>query len=246
MNIQPKRGAMVPRRNSEGERPGQATICIFVKPPVPGEVKTRLIPALGAVGAASLAGAFFQDVVLSLIGLPWACPVIASTAPFSTPVSCPYEMWLQGEGDLGVRLERILQRALLRSAPTIAIGADSPGLPMRFLDDARLKLRRADAVLGPSDDGGFYLIGINRCPLGLLREIPWSQSDTFACTLARLKQHGLNTQVLDPWFDVDTPQDLARLKTLILRGQIRAPRTAAAIRCYSMNGKRRNRSTSGQ
>lgn len=217
--------------------PAQACICIFVKPFVPGEVKTRLIPALGPKTAASLAEAFFQDVLADVQTLPWAIPIIASTEPLSGLVnSVGCEVWLQGEGDLGARLEGILLRALRQSSFAIAIGADSPGLPLSLLEDVRLKLRSADAAIGPGEDGGFYLLGVRQCPPGLLRDIPWSRPDTCVHTLTRLQQAGLKTSVLDPWFDVDTPADLARLETLILREEVRAPRTAEAMQRYSMNG----------
>jgi glycosyltransferase A (GT-A) superfamily protein (DUF2064 family) len=88
---------------------------------------------------------------------------------------------------------------------------------------------KSDAVLGPSDDGGFYLIGLKRCPDGLLSGIGWSQPDTFSQTLSRLRDIGMSVTILETWFDVDTPKDLSRLQALIENGTIIAPRTAEAI-----------------
>ena len=110
-----------------------------------------------------------------------------------------------------------------------AIGTDVPGLPLSRLDDAREALRTADAVIGPTDDGGFYLIGVSACPHGLLDSVPWSAPDTCAHTLERLGQHQLTTTVIDPWFDVDEPADLDALRRRIRDGTIHAPETARIL-----------------
>ncbi len=90
--------------------------------------------------------------------------------------------------------------------------------------------------LGPCEDGGFYLIGLRRCPGGLLRDLPWSGPDTFLRTLARLRGRGLSTAVLSPWFDEDRPADLACLHALIARGELHAPRSARALEALDRAG----------
>lgn len=205
-------------------------ICVFAKPPEAGIAKTRLIPLVGKDGAAALADAFLADTWASVCALPWARAIIASTGPLALSVNQPApEVWLQGEGDLGARLERILTRALEHSSLALALGADSPGLPLSFLEHARLALEETDAVIGPCDDGGFYLLGLRRCPPGLLAGISWSQSNTFAQTLAKLEAAGLRVIVLEPWFDVDRPRDLARLRGLIALGDLCAPKTTSVL-----------------
>jgi len=201
-------------------------ICVFAKPPVPGSVKTRLIPLLGPDDAARLAAAFLRDTWAFVSRLPWANPVIAST-PGELPkdLSDNAEVWQQGEGDLGDRLENILSRALYDSDAVLAIGADSPGLPSRLLEQARLALTHADAVIGPSADGGFYLLGLRSCPTGLLSGISWSQQTTYAETIAKLQNAYRTVHVLEPWFDVDTPEDLSKLTSLIAARKIAAPHT---------------------
>jgi len=208
-----------------------ATICVFAKPPVPGQVKTRLIPLLGKNGAAALAKAFLDDTWASTVRLPWARPVVASTEAAkgnSLPPSA--DVWVQGEGNLGVRLERIVRRALQDHPYAIAIGADSPGLPAKLLEEAREALGRVDAVIGPSEDGGFYLLGLRTCPAGLLSGIPWSAPTTCLETIAKLQAAGLTFHILDDWFDVDTPQDLERLNALLIAGKIEAPRTSRFLK----------------
>jgi len=201
-------------------------ICIFAKPPRPGYAKTRLAPAVGVDGAAALAEAFLQDTWSAIRSLPWARVVVASTAPMPSPLhGAPPQVWLQGEGDLGARLERILQRALEGSESAIAIGADSPGLPLRLLEQAHGELREADAVIGPCEDGGFYLLGMRQLPPGLLAGISWSEANTFEQVVARLRSAGLRAAVLDPWFDVDRPEDLVKLQEKIYSREICAPET---------------------
>lgn len=215
----------------EAGLPTEVPVCIFVKPLVGGQVKTRLIPSLGAEGAAALAEAMFQDTRTIVQTVPWAREILASTAPLPESLaSNNNEVWLQGKGNLSVRLERILRRALSYSEMAIAIGADSPGLPLEVFEQARSRLQSADAVFGPCEDGGFYLLGLRRCPPGLLDAIAWSQQDTLLQALARLRKFGLRSSLLERWFDVDRPDDLDRLCSRIEFVQMVAPRTAEALK----------------
>lgn len=216
----------------------EATVCVFAKPPRPGLVKTRLAAAVGPRHAAALARAFLEDTWSAARSLPWAKAVLATTEPAA-------EEWggakgaptlPQGGGDLGDRLERILRRALVATPVALAIGADTPGLPPVLFSQARSALREADAVLGPCEDGGFYLLGLRRCPPGLLRGLPWSAPETFMQTLSRLRERGLRTAVIAPWFDVDRPADLACLHALIARGELHAPATARALEPLARHG----------
>lgn len=212
-------------------------ICVFAKPPVPGRVKTRLAARFGAAYAAELAAAFLEDTWGLVNSVAWAEPVLATTGAFpALGWRGAAEVWLQGEGDLGERMERVARRALERADSVLLVGADSPGLPPRLLEQAREALLGADAVLGPSDDGGFYLLGLRRCPEGLLRGLPWSAPTTLAATRARLEERGLAARSIDGWFDVDVPADLERLRAGLERGLIRAPRTAEVLRSWSPEG----------
>jgi len=203
----------------------QAVICIFAKPPVAGEVKTRLAAAVGAEVAARLARAFLDDTIDSVRELAWAVPALASTAPVTADVP----VLLQGEGDLGERIERVLRAALEQAPIAFAIGADTPALPSRLLESARAALKEVDVAIGPAQDGGFYLLALRQCPEGLLRDLPWSSVDTLQATLKRLRVLGLRSRLLEPWFDVDRAEDLERLRALIEQGALRAPRTALVL-----------------
>ena len=209
----------------------RACLCVFAKPPRPGESKTRLASSMGAVGAARLAQALFVDTWTTAATRPWADLVLATTDVAAPEWShLPETMrWSQGVGTLGARMERILRRALRTHACAIVIGTDLPGLPPGRLDQAIEALQTSDAVVGPTDDGGFYLIGLRRCPEGLLDDVPWSAPDTCARTLARLGDYGLTTRVIESWFDVDEPEDLVRLRRLVRDGVIRAPETERVL-----------------
>lgn len=207
------------------------TLCIFVKAPQPGAVKTRLAATIGEEAAARLASAFFWDtlaladqlaqvrVVVALAGDEALFPMLRDRV----------EIWSQGEGDLGARMERNLRRALADSAHALVIGTDSPGLPLTRLDQAVTALDSHDAVLGPAEDGGFYLLGTQQCPPGLLADLPWSAENTRSKTLTRLEELRLSVKLLEPWFDVDREQDLERLRSLLRTGEIHAPATSRVL-----------------
>lgn len=212
-----------------------AIVSIFAKLPEPGMVKTRLIPELGSERAAQLAEAFLEDTVAMVRTLPWAECIIAATARFERPYFKPDEVWLQSEGDLGERLEKVLRLALKRRPMVLAIGGDTPNLPARLMESARSALASADAVLGPSHDGGFYLLGLKECPVGLLDGIQWSHSTTLAATTAKLDQFGMRTVLIDPWFDVDGHDDLERLRRQLAGDPSGAPRTVELLRRFAQD-----------
>lgn len=208
------------------------TICIFFKNPVPGGVKTRLVPAVTPHEAAELARAFFVDTLAATRQIPWARTIIATTAPILHGISLlPHEEVVQqGEGDLGCRLERVLADALQTSPFAVALGADSPGLPAELMDHAHRALETSDSVLGPTEDGGYYLVGLKRCPRGLFLDLPWSCPTTFEATRSRFLDHRLTVGILAPWFDVDIPRDLERLRELLHKEPHRAPQSAALLK----------------
>ncbi len=188
-------------------------VCIFAKPPVAMEVKTRLIPALGAQSAASLAGAMLLDTWHTVEACPGVRPVLATTRAGEFPMRVPPEdVWLQGEGDLGARIERIFERALAASPAALAIGADSPALTAAHIAAALELLATSDAVMGPSTDGGFYLLGLGRCPAGLFNRLPWSTAGTAQALTQRLQEHGFTRAELETLFDVDSPADFRHLE----------------------------------
>ena len=196
-------------------------IAVFAKAPVPGEVKTRLIPALGAEGAArlhrrlvrhALAAATAATAARSASVELWCAPD-ATHAFFS---ECVTEFGVslreQGMGDLGVRMARCFASG---DGATLLIGSDIPAMDADCLDAAAAALAGADAVFVPAEDGGYVLVGL-RAGLGAAREavfrdIEWGSERVMQQTRERLRAAGLAWRVLPPLWDLDRPGDLARL-----------------------------------
>ena len=209
-------------------RQSTGVVCVFAKPPVPGRSKTRLALGIGEDAAARLAGAFLEDTVKAL--QTTSCDVVlATTDPTADFGSLPPGVRIldQGEGDLGARVERVLGDQLSEYPWAVALGADSPGLPADRLERAISALNTGRAALGPTEDGGFFLLGLVRCPAGLLEGIPWSTAETAHATWAALVEHGLDPVRLRAWFDVDHVADLDRFRQAVPRA--RAPATWAAL-----------------
>lgn len=209
-------------------------VAVFAKPPRAGEVKTRLAAELGPGVAATMAKAFFHDTWRALKAFPRARLVLASTDEELSPYGLTEaELWLQGDGDLGARMERIATRALATAPWVLEVGSDCPGLPLAALEDAREALLRHDAVLGPAEDGGFYLLGFRKEAAGrvtgLLGGLPWSAPTTFAETRSRLLDRGLSVATTRRWSDVDDLEDLVRLTRALHAGTLAAPFTASAL-----------------
>ena len=211
---------------------GRVAVIVFAKPPRAGQAKTRLAASLGDATAAELARAFLIDTWSMVRSLEWADPILATT---DVDDSCWSELpgvtvWAQGDGDLGDRMERTLRRALETYDAAMVIGSDVPGVPVAALNQARAALKVADAAIGPSEDGGYYLIGFRRtCPVGAFSGVAWSTSRTRADTKARLRALGLAVMKVTPWFDVDVVDDLHRLKHLGDRLRRTAPETARVL-----------------
>jgi rSAM/selenodomain-associated transferase 1 len=191
-------------------------------------VKTRLIPALGAAGAAAAAAAMLRDVWRTVESCSGVRPILATTSSGVFPVRVSLDdVWLQGDGDLGQRIERILTRGLLEAPAAIAIGADSPALTAAHLEASLAALRNYDAVIGPSTDGGFYLLAVRSCEAGLLSSLPWSTPETRHALIGRMEGQGSTVFELEPLFDVDTPDDLTELAQHLKAHPSSAPSTRA-------------------
>lgn len=187
---------------------------IFAKAPQLGLAKTRLIPALGAAGAAALArrmlGHTLQQALaagtgpVELCATPEACDPVWRTLDLPEAVHQSH----QGEGDLGQRMARAAQRVLTGGEAVLLIGTDCPDLGAHVLRQAAAALRQADAILLPTFDGGYALLGLNRFHPCLFDGLAWSTSTVAGETLARLQQLGWTVQVLPMLHDIDEAADL--------------------------------------
>jgi rSAM/selenodomain-associated transferase 1 len=189
-------------------------IIIFAKAPVPGKVKTRLIPALGEIGAARLAHKMLLDAVAEAFSANLAIPELC-TDPH--PLDPDWEGFLpsqhmritaQGGGDLGARLARAAKRTILLRENVLLIGTDCPELDRDRLRAAAEKLTSHDAVIHPTMDGGYALLGLRRFDSSLFENIPWSTDQVAGQTIARVEALGWSLEVADTLRDIDEPGDL--------------------------------------
>ncbi len=209
----------------------------MAKVPIAGAVKTRLSPPLTPGQAAELACRFLQDRVEQLGEVPASDRLVAFTPPEREPelrVLVPPGVRLlpQVGADLGARMDRLLSDLLAEGyAGAIALGTDTPTLPTAFLGEACEALRSgaADTVLGPSEDGGYYLIGLSTPAPELFVNVPWSTAAVYAETLTRARVTGRRVSVLPRWFDVDRAGDLAQLGREPEPGAYRPRRTLAFL-----------------
>ena len=201
-------------------------IIVFAKAPRPGLAKTRLIPALGAAGAAALAARMLahtlDQALASGVGEVELC---AAPAPWDATwdgIELPdgIARTAQGEGDLGERMARAARRAIEAieaieageaGAGVLLIGTDCPALDAACLRRAASALRAADAVIAPTADGGYALLGLRRFDASLFADIAWSTPTVAAATLARLHALGWSCTRLPLLHDIDEPVDLGHL-----------------------------------
>jgi rSAM/selenodomain-associated transferase 1 len=229
-------------------------MAVMAKASVPGRAKTRLIPQATAEGAAALNTAFIQDIAANLLEARLSAPIapyIAYGPPGAEPffrehvapevglLECSYP-------DFGECLSRAIAWMLgVGHGAACVVNSDSPTLPTHLLIQAAQALSRPGdrAVLGPSTDGGYYLLGLKRAHRRLFEDIDWSTSVVAAQTRERAAEIGLELVLLDPWYDVDDADALRQLVSQLLPGPprsandptietaiYRAPNTRATLR----------------
>ena len=200
-----------------------ALVIVFAKAPRAGEVKTRLIPALGAEGAAALHRQLLHRTLVTATGAGLG-PVELHCAPdthnvFLRDCGCRYGVALlpQQGHDLGARMCHAFEEALTRHAKVILIGTDCPVLTEQHLRDTHAALAQGhDAVLIPAEDGGYALIGLAQCDARLFDGIAWGGDTVLTATRARLKALGWRWRELETLWDIDRPEDYCRWSELVI------------------------------
>lgn len=218
--------------------PSDRALVVFAKAPIPGTVKTRLVPPLTPDQAVRLHAALIQDTLARVSAIPMSL-YLACTPTVRDPSLATYarrygaRVIPQGPGDLGDRMYRVSRRLLARHTAVIVLGTDSPTLPLEYIERAQSALAEVDLVLGPSDDGGYYLLGQRRVHPKIFADIPWGTGDVLAATL-----DALDTPVtlLPPWYDVDRPSDMTRLQQE-LRLKPDCPKTRALLQSWVAVGR---------
>lgn len=193
-------------------------LIIFAKAPEPGAVKTRLTPFLSKNQAVELQKAFLEDLLqttdIKNIERVIACSP-TTLHPFFQDCKTKHSLGLtlQEGKDLGERMKNSLQWGLNQGfKKVIIIGCDSPTLPAKFIKEAFGALSRHEVVLGPSLDGGYYLIGAVSLHPPLFSDIAWGTDRVLTQTLEKLHSAKIPCHLLPFWYDIDRPQDLAFLK----------------------------------
>jgi rSAM/selenodomain-associated transferase 1 len=187
-------------------------IVIFAKAPAAGRVKTRLIPALGAEGAAALAGEMLAATVEEALAAGLAVELCGEPDSARWHEARPgLTLTAQGEGGLGERLARAAERVLGEDR-ILLIGSDCPELHRGRLRAAAEALEDHDAVIHPALDGGYALLGLKRFDGSVFKGIDWSTARVAAQTMARIEALGWSLHVGEALRDVDEPADLPHLR----------------------------------
>jgi rSAM/selenodomain-associated transferase 1 len=221
-------------------------LIIFAKAPIPGEVKTRLCPPLDADEAASLHGSLVLDAIERTKGLQGISLYVAGTPDLAHPFFKVMEgrygarLLLQRGPDLGARMMNAMQDAFDQGAhDALLTGTDLPALPRAHLVEALKLIKSHDVVLGPTTDGGYYLIGLHKMVPALFDGIAWSTASVFAETKKKIETAGLSLGLLPECRDMDTLDDLKAFIGLCGKDKAMTKRTEGALRLIGARLKAR-------
>jgi rSAM/selenodomain-associated transferase 1 len=191
-------------------------LVVVAKAPVPGEVKTRLLPHFSPAEAADLFRCFLQDRIKEMgqlkgIDLAVAFTPAEARETFARITSNGFKLFAQKGENLGQRLNNVFIENLATGYDAVSIiDSDTPDLPGAIVEQSFriLMSGEVDAVYGPCDDGGYYLVGMRRPHPELFEDIPWSTKAVLNITLERAAMLGIKTKLLPGWNDLDTFEDL--------------------------------------
>ena len=210
-------------------------LLVIAKRPAPGQTKTRLSPPLLPEQAADLYDCFLRDTLDIARAVPgvsrWVHYAPDTAAGYFQQLAPDFGLRPQVGVSLGPRLDQVLTACLAEGFErAVIMDSDSPTLPPARVAGAFAALEAADVVLGPCDDGGYYLIGLKQPQPRLLREVQMSTPHVLRDTLALAEQAGLRVELLAPWYDVDTAPELERLRAdLAAHPDGAAPQTRAFL-----------------
>ncbi len=197
-----------------------SAILVFARTPVPGRVKTRLIPALGAMGAARLHRELVRHTLQEAAAAGaerlelWITGEDSGEELATLATAAGARLRRQTGVDLGARMAAALADAIGRGGPALVVGSDCPWLDAATLARAGTELASRDAVLGPAVDGGYVLLGMHRVEPSLFANVPWGTDRVLGITRERLAALGWDWEELEPRSDIDRPGDLGRLRAL--------------------------------
>jgi rSAM/selenodomain-associated transferase 1 len=210
-------------------------LLIFAKRPLPGKVKTRLVPPFSPEQAADLYRCMLGDVLamvttFSDLALYFFYEDTEGAREYFAGIAPGISSLPQWGKDLGERMAEAFRVVFAKGhGAAVVIGTDAPDLPPDYIKEAfdRLESGKEKAVFGPCDDGGYYLLGITRLNFALFRDIPWSSGTVLEESLKKAAEAGIEVSILPKWHDVDTAADLERPE--LLDEDNDAPRTRKFI-----------------
>lgn len=237
----------------------RCAIAVMAKAPIAGRSKTRLVPPLSPEQAAALSGAFLADMTANITRAAreapidgWIAYAPSGAEPRLLPWAAPGTRFVlaDGTGDMPPLVQG-LGRCLVHAARSLfalgytavcLVNSDSPTLPTAILIRAASQLLRepTQVVLGPAEDGGYYLIGMGTPHDRLFADITWSSASVAHETRARAKEIGLTLTEFAPWYDVDDPASLHRLAAAIgarsagMEPPFLAPATLACLKDFGL------------
>jgi|TARA_B100000315_G_scaffold251426_1_gene286216 hypothetical protein len=198
-----------------------ARILLFCRAPLAGKVKTRLIPTLGSEAAGRLYTRLLRHVLQIVVDARLCALEIWVTPDGKHPFFSEWieldgvDLFTQSGSDLGMRMYNAAMDAGKRAESVVLIGSDCPVMSAAYLESALTKLHSGyDAVLGPAEDGGYVLLGLRRCHVSLFEQISWGEETVCTETCRRLNSLQWRWSLLGKKWDVDRPEDLARLAGL--------------------------------
>jgi uncharacterized protein len=209
-----------------------SAIILFVKSPIPGSVKTRLADSIGPVHAMNLYRCFVKDIIRTATQTNFHLKIF-----YHPPDNSEFVQKMLGDihdykpqsgKDLGEKMANAFCNVFAEKiSRAVLIGSDIPDLPIELLIKGMTELSRHDSVIGPSHDGGYYLIGFrsDTFTADIFRNIVWSTDKVCVDTKRKLAEQGLNTYILPQWRDVDTYEDLMDLKDALLNSRSSAKAT---------------------
>ena len=224
-------------------------LVIYARPPIAGQVKTRLLPDFTALEAASLYEAMLADTVERAMLADHDATVFVAFSGEVEPAGDLADLLKRARveyqvgDDLGERMAGTLQDKLRAGfRQTVIMGSDSPNLPLDYIEQAFEALMAVDIVLGPTADGGYYLIGARRLHPRLFQRMPWGTDQVLTITRQRIKDGRVTHHELPAWHDVDTPADVARLwrdlQHMKAKGAEDLPQRTFRILAATMPGRR--------
>lgn len=191
----------------------EESLLVFAKAPIPGQVKTRLGARVGPDEAARIYAGLARRVVDQLRGGRFGITVCFSPPEEEAAVRAmlpsreEFRFTPQATGELGERLEAAFREAFRRASRVVVVGTDAPGVDAPLVAEAFSRLRKVELVLGPAEDGGYYLLGLSRPAPQLFHRIPWSTGAVLKETMDRARTMGMEMALLPPLPDIDTLED---------------------------------------